>query len=308
MRRSTPGQERGLHLSAAKSKKILADKGFKTVDTPGQGADRYFLGVTVDRSNRCPALMASPTADPEQVFKRAKTISYDYNDGPTQDMVKEAISHIQMDASPPAAMASVGKLAATLVDIFKNNEAYALSTYFKVTQDGDIEIDDAKFSFDNSAFVSAKRQQEIHALREPKNEDADEVEAEKSGIIYVKLDDPQANIGTLINGAGLAMNANDALTELGARPANFLDTGGKATSETIKKAFELILRDDRVKVIFVNIFGGLTLCDMIANGVLLAFKDLDMKTPIVVRLRGTNEEAGQKIVSAPMMHLLDVAH
>jgi succinyl-CoA synthetase alpha subunit len=95
------------------------------------------------------------------------------------------------------------------------------------------------------------------------------------------------------------MNTVDALADAGGEAANFLDTGGKATSETVKKSFEIILQDKRVKVIFVNIFGGLTLGDMIANGVLLAFKELEMRLPVVVRIRGTNEGEGQKIVRRP---------
>jgi len=212
-------------------------------------------------------------------------------------MIKAVLAHLQMDAAPPAAMAGTAKLVMTLVDIFKQKEAYALATYISGTQDGNIRVDDAAFSFDDSAYKSCKRQGDIFALRDKSKEDADEVEAEKDGIVYVKFDDPKAHVGTLINGAGLAMNATDVLSEYGVRPTNFLDTGGKATSATVKKAFELLLRDSRVRVIFVNIFGGLTLCDMIAEGILLAFKDLNMKIPIVVRLRGTNEEKGQKIVS-----------
>lgn len=92
------------------------------------------------------------------------------------------------------------------------------------------------------------------------------------------------------------MNTNDALADVGGRSTNFLDTGGKATSETVKTSFQLILQDPRVKAIFVNIFGGLTLCDMIAEGIMLAFRDLQMKVPVVVRLRGTNEEIGQRMV------------
>ena len=99
-----------------------------------------------------------------------------------------------------------------------------------------------------------------------------------------------------VNGAGLAMNTVDAISALGGRCANFLDTGGKATSETVKQSFELILSDPNVKTIFVNIFGGLTLCDMIANGIMLAYKDLGIEVPVVVRLRGTNEAIGQKMV------------
>jgi len=102
--------------------------------------------------------------------------------------------------------------------------------------------------------------------------------------------------GFAVNGAGLAMNTVDALADHGGKCANFLDTGGKATSETVKSSFRIILKDSRVKTIFVNIFGGLTLCDMIANGVMLAYKDLGIKVPVVVRLRGSNEELGQKMV------------
>ena len=100
-----------------------------------------------------------------------------------------------------------------------------------------------------------------------------------------------------VNGAGLAMNTVDAISDYGGKCANFLDTGGKATSETVKSSFRIILKDSRVKTIFVNIFGGLTLCDMIAEGIMLAYKDLGIKLPVVVRLRGTNEEKGQKMVS-----------
>lgn len=99
-----------------------------------------------------------------------------------------------------------------------------------------------------------------------------------------------------VNGAGLAMNTVDAIANLGGNCANFLDTGGKATSESVKSSFHIILKDPRVKTIFVNIFGGVTLCDMIANGIMLAYKDLGIKVPIVVRLRGTNEDIGQRMV------------
>ena len=97
------------------------------------------------------------------------------------------------------------------------------------------------------------------------------------------------------------MNTVDAISDLGGKSSNFLDTGGKATSETVKSSFRIILKDPRVKTIFVNIFGGLTLCDMIANGIILAYKDLGIEVPVVVRLRGTNEEIGQRMVSEPQL-------
>lgn len=116
-----------------------------------------------------------------------------------------------------------------------------------------------------------------------------------SGAVQLRWVTPFADMSA-VNGAGLAMNTVDALADHGGRCANFLDTGGKATSETVKSSFRIILKDSRVKTIFVNIFGGLTLCDMIANGVILAYKDLGIKVPVVVRLRGSNEELGQKMV------------
>lgn len=100
------------------------------------------------------------------------------------------------------------------------------------------------------------------------------------------------------------MNTVDTIADLGGKCANFLDTGGKATSETVKSSFRVILKDSRVKTIFVNIFGGLTLCDMIADGIVLAYKDLGIKVPVVVRLRGTNEQIGQKMVSKPELRAM----
>ena len=97
------------------------------------------------------------------------------------------------------------------------------------------------------------------------------------------------------------MNTVDAIFDMGGKSSNFLDTGGKATSETVKSSFRIILKDPRVKTIFVNIFGGLTLCDMIANGIILAYKDLGIEVPVVVRLRGTNEEIGQRMVCEPQL-------
>lgn len=140
-------------------------------------------------------------------------------------------------------------------------------------------------------------------MRNHNSVSATDREADQAGIVYVPLGDPASNarnlVGTLVNGAGLALNTNDVLhTRLSptTTSANFLDTGGKATSQTIKTSFKLILSDPRVSVVFVNIFGGLTLCDMIAEGIILAFKEVGVEKPVVVRLRGTNEELGQKVL------------
>ena len=285
-------------MDGDRAKGLLKDLGIPTSPKERKELDQRFLAIGINRSNRCPYIVASPTCQPGRSYLRSKTFDYDYLAGPDEATVKAVFEHLHMDAAPPAAMATLGKILQTYTKFLREKEAYAIATHLSGTKDGNLQIERAFIGFDDSAAKSGNRHHDMFALRDESQEDPDEIEAEKDGIVYVKLkDDHSASVATLINGAGLAMNAVDALTDLGAKPTNFLDTGGKATSATIKKSFELILRDDRVKVIFVNIFGGLTLCDMIAEGIMLAFKDLRMEVPVVVRLRGTNEEKGQKMVS-----------
>lgn len=262
--------------------------------------DAFSVGVTVDRTERAPCIATSPTASTKQLDQRVRRFAYDWRDGPSETTVKQAIAHMQLDAAPPAAMAQVGGLILALTRMYKEKEAVTLSCSVSIDENGNLRLHQPSLlmQFDDAAYRSNKRQEDIHSLRQKESELPEEVEAEKDGIVFVKLDDPEANIGTLVNGAGLAMNTVDALRLHGGKATNFLDTGGKATSETVKKSFELILRDPRVKVIFVNIFGGLTDGGMIAEGILLAFKEVDMKgKPVIVRIRGTNEEVGQKIIA-----------
>lgn len=262
--------------------------------------DAFYLGITVDRTGRSPCIATAPTADASQVNQRVKRFPYDWMQGPTEDVIKDAITHMQLDAAPRAAMAGVGSLIHALVKMYKDKEAVTLSGSVSVDEEGNLRLHQPTLvmQFDDAAYRSGKRQEDIHRLRQKETEVPEEIDAEKDGIVFVKMSDPEANIGTLVNGAGLAMNTVDALRLHGGKATNFLDTGGKATSETVKKSFEIILRDPRVKVIFVNIFGGLTDGGMIADGILLAFKEVDMKdTPVVVRIRGTNEEKGQKIIA-----------
>jgi succinyl-CoA synthetase alpha subunit len=197
----------------------------------------------------------------------------------------------------------VTNLITKLSKLFKEKEAVSLEVRLNIpSTQQNLTVYEPNFTFDDAAFRSTKRHQDLHELRDTSLEDPTELAAEPDGIVYVKLDTPTPdnaprNIGTLVNGAGLAMNTVDALATYGGHATNFLDTGGKATSETVKRSFELILQDERVKVIFVNIFGGLTLGDMIARGVILAFKELEMKVPVVVRIRGTNEKEGQRLIA-----------
>ncbi|KAL9597507.1 MAG: hypothetical protein Q9219_005089 [cf. Caloplaca sp. 3 TL-2023] len=207
-----------------------------------------------------------------------------------------------------------------LLQLFLNEEAFALSVRFGGVDHGDgfiYRAAEAHIGLDALVYEGPKAAPEAsnnRLLETPKLRP--EEQAAKDGIVYVKLQG-SGTIGTLgmhivlppippnssfthrltVNGAGLAMNTIDAVADLGGQCANFLDTGGKATSATVKASFKLVLADPGVKVVLVNIFGGLTLCDMIAEGIMLAYKDLGIKVPVVVRLRGTNEEIGQRMVS-----------
>jgi succinyl-CoA synthetase alpha subunit len=284
-------QKRTLYIREDLALNLLRERGINAGEYSGQGTKRL-LAVAVDRTTRSPCIIASPANDAESSPGETKMFSFDYREGFDPELVPAIAEHLQLSNSSKN---SLPKLIDGLVDLYMKKEAFLLETMF-VERLGELKVVGAKFGFDDAAFRSTKRQAEIHALRRVEDEDPQEVEAEKDGIVYIKLAG-DGNIGTLVNGAGLAMNTVDALADAGGRAANFLDTGGKATSETVKKSFQVILQDERVKVIFVNIFGGLTLGDMIANGILLAFKELEMRLPVVVRIRGTHEEEGQKIVS-----------
>lgn len=196
-----------------------------------------------------------------------------------------------------------------MAKVFKDKEAKVVSMQFNTLWYGGPmrhHIHDFRIELDDATLKSGGRLQDVHeTYAAVEQRDPGAAEAEKDGIVYHRLqpDNPLHNIGTLVNGAGLAMNTVDALADHGGRAANFLDTGGKATAETVRKSFEIILRDERVKVIFVNIFGGLTLGDMIARGIILAFKEVGIQVPVVVRIRGTNEAEGQKIIAESGLEL-----
>ncbi|HEY8122659.1 MAG TPA: ADP-forming succinate--CoA ligase subunit beta [Myxococcota bacterium] len=160
-----------------------------------------------------------------------------------------------------------------------------------VTTQGELFALDGKLNFDDSALY---RHADIAALRDPEEEDPRERAAKEIDLAYVGLD---GEIGCMVNGAGLAMATLDAITVYGGRPANFLDAGGGADKEKVKEAFKLILRDENVKTILVNIFGGIVRCDLIADGVVAAAAELGVKVPLVVRLQGTNAEEGRKILA-----------
>lgn len=160
-----------------------------------------------------------------------------------------------------------------------------------VTPDGQVLALDAKFNFDDNALY---RHPEIVALRDVAEEDPREVEASKHGLNYIGLD---GDIACLVNGAGLAMATMDIIKTAGGNPANFLDVGGSATGEQVTEAFKILASDDHVRAILVNIFGGIIKCDVIAQGIIEAVKTVHLRVPLIVRLEGTNVEAGKKLLA-----------
>ena len=167
-----------------------------------------------------------------------------------------------------------------------------------VTKEGDIIALDAKLNFDDNALF---KHSDIEAYRDPAEESAKELEAGEYGLSYISLD---GNIGCLVNGAGLAMATMDIIQLEGGNPANFLDVGGSATKEAVEKAFSIILSDSSVKAILVNIFGGIMKCDIIAEGIVSAAKNLEVRVPLVVRLEGTNVALGKKILNDSGLEIL----
>jgi succinyl-CoA synthetase beta subunit len=186
----------------------------------------------------------------------------------------------------------MSKLARTLYTAFTKSDMSMLEINpLVVTGAGDIQVLDAKVSFDGNA---AFRHKEYDELRDISEEDPFELEASKFDLSYIKLD---GSIGCMVNGAGLAMATMDIIKHYGAEPANFLDVGGSATTEKVTEAFKIITSDPGVKGILVNIFGGIMRCDVIAEGVIVAVKEVGLKVPLVVRLEGTNVDKGKKIIN-----------
>ena len=167
-----------------------------------------------------------------------------------------------------------------------------------VTKSNDIQVLDAKVSFDNNALF---RHPDIMEYRDETEEDAKEIEASKYDLAYIALD---GEIGCMVNGAGLAMATMDIIKLYGAEPANFLDVGGGATKEKVTAAFKIITSDPNVKGILVNIFGGIMRCDVIAEGVVTAVRDVGLKVPLVVRLEGTKVEEGKKIINESGLNVI----
>ena len=262
-----------------------------------EGADirkEYYVAVLTDRRTQKVAVMASSEGgmDIEEVAhstpEKILTVFVDPADGLSDAQATELATGIGVPA------ASVAKAVAALKGLYAcymgTDASLAEINPLILEGNGDIKALDAKFNFDDNALY---RLPEIMEYRDLDEEDANEIEASKFGLAYISLD---GNIGCLVNGAGLAMATMDVIKLFGGEPANFLDVGGGATTEKVTEAFKIMIKNSNVKGILVNIFGGIMKCDTIANGVIAAVRETHLSVPLVVRMKGTNEELGKKLL------------
>ena len=262
------------------------------------GADikkEYYVSAVTDRASQRVAIMASSEGGmdieevahktPEKIIK----VFVDPATGLTAAQANELANGIGVPAASTAAAADVFQ---KLYKCYMDTDASLVEVNPLILEgNGGIKALDAKFNFDSNALF---RHPEIVAYRDLDEEDAAEVEASKFDLAYISLD---GNIGCLVNGAGLAMATMDTIKLFGAEPANFLDVGGGATPEKVTEAFKIMLKNPKVKAILVNIFGGIMRCDTIAQGVITACKAVNLGVPLVVRMKGTNEELGKQMLA-----------
>jgi succinyl-CoA synthetase beta subunit len=266
--------------------------------------DELYLSVVLDRKLEMPLIMASTEGgmDIETVAENTPekiiTVPVDPAIG-FQGFHGRALA-FGLGITDKGEQKNIITFAKKLYQLYMENDAEMIEINPLVkTGSGEFIALDGKMGFDNSALG---RQPDILAMRDLSEEDADEVEAAKYGLSYVALD---GEIGCMVNGAGLAMGTMDTINYMGGTPANFLDVGGSANAETVAKGFEIILKNPKVKAIFVNIFGGIVRCDRIANGIIEATKITDVNVPVIVRLDGTNAiEAAEILKKANIPNLI----
>ena len=263
-----------------------------------EGADikkEYYVAALTDRASQKIAMMASSEGGMDIEEVAAKTpekiikVFVDPLIGLSDDQARQLASGIGVpDASMDKAVDTFKKLYACYME---TDASLAEINPLILEGNGNIKALDAKFNFDSNALY---RHPEIVEMRDLDEEDPDELEASKYDLAYISLD---GNIGCLVNGAGLAMATMDTIKLFGASPANFLDVGGGATTEKVTEAFKIMLKNPKVKGILVNIFGGIMRCDTIATGVVAAAREVNLSVPLVVRMKGTNEDIGKKILA-----------
>jgi len=262
----------------------------------------YYLAILMDRESRAPVIVASTEGgvNIEEVAEKTPEKIIRETIHPLAGLQPYEIRKISSNLGFAGDTAKqFGNLLRALYKLFISCDCSLVEINPLVTTpDGQVLALDAKFGFDDNALY---RQPEIEALRDPSEEDPREVAASEFGLNYIGLD---GNIACLVNGAGLAMATMDIIKHFGGKPANFLDVGGGATEKQVTNAFKIILGDPNVKGILVNIFGGIMDCDVIANGIVGACKQVDLNIPLVVRLEGNNVEAGKQTLANSGVNLI----
>ncbi|MEO6422088.1 MAG: ADP-forming succinate--CoA ligase subunit beta [Candidatus Nitrotoga sp.] len=260
-----------------------------------QIAKEYYVGMVIDRSKQAVVLMASSEGgmEIEAVAAHSPEKIHKIWINPSTGLVDaEADNVARQIGIPDAGLVQARACLQGLYRAFVEKDAMlAEINPLVLTVDQNVLALDAKINFDSNALF---RHPEIVALRDLDEEDPAEIEASKFDLSYISLD---GNIGCLVNGAGLAMATMDIIKLYGGMPANFLDVGGGASKEKVTEAFKLMLRNSNLRAILVNIFGGIMRCDVIAEGVVAAAREVHLKVPLVVRLEGTNVELGKKILA-----------
>jgi succinyl-CoA synthetase beta subunit len=269
--------------------RVLVEQGVKI-------ARELYLGLVLDRSTERAVLMASPDGGveiekvahetPERIFKAYIHPGIGLGAYQTRTLAFSL-------GLEGAQLGQAGKLMSALYNAFVGTDASLIEINpLIVTGDGHLLALDAKMNFDDNALF---RHPDLKDLRDTSEEDPLEVEASKYSLNYIKLD---GTIGCMVNGAGLAMATMDSIKLAGGEPANFLDVGGGANAEQIRNAFRILMSDKSVRAVFINIFGGILRCDVLAEGVINAVKELGVPVPIVIRMEGTNVEQGKDMLRA----------
>jgi succinyl-CoA synthetase beta subunit len=257
-------------------------------------ASEAYLGVIVDRRSKKPVIMVSAAGgiDIEEVAKETPEKIFKLEIDPLLGLQSfQARNLAYLLYSDRKIANKTCPVISKLYQAFRENDcSLAEINPFITTKEGEVWALDAKINIDDS---SLERHPEVETMRDLDAEEKAEIEAREKGLSFVKLD---GNIGCIVNGAGLAMATMDLVKKFGAEPANFLDIGGSSNPEKVVNAMNIILKDHNVRAILFNIFGGITRCDDVANGIVYAVKQLKPKVPIVVRLTGTNEDKARKIL------------
>ncbi|KAF7178194.1 hypothetical protein CNMCM7691_006866 [Aspergillus felis] len=267
---------------------------YKAVDVEQE----FYLSLMFDRGRYCPVILISDQGGVNIESNQDKLHKFWFS--LSQGITAETMARIQKRLRfTDQEMPTIESIIRQMIKLFQERDAILLELNPLVrTPEGNFVCLDAKFDFDNAAQF---RQPEIFSKEEHMPGFEDEYEAQKHGLVYIRM---KGHIGNIVNGAGLAMATNDLINLHGGSCANFLDIGGKATTETLLKAFEILNRDQQVRGIFINIFGGIVRCDMIAESIIQAASALGkFRVPVVVRLQGTNCDAAMKMLSASEMDI-----